>query len=208
MEFVDFRTENRRTRSSILAECEMLATLHSKGVPEDLLVKIGVAFLTNTFYASLLLDKNAILVGIREKDDLVAFVAATVDAKTLVWRIFKSHPFRSVWHGFSSILLQPSLWIPFMKALNLNAPAITSPAAEIFMITTESKYRGQNLGVKLLIELNKRLENQGIYSCYARVWSDKAAILKLYNKAGYKESGLVEFYGHRWKWMRCETSQV
>lgn len=181
--------------------CKSLAELHVTGVPNDLMTLLGADFLETLFYRGLLDSPHAVVVTIMDGETLAAYAAVALDMDRCLREIVISSPLRSVWFGFSRVLLQPKLWLPFIGAMRLDAPEHLKSASEILMIATADAYRGQGLGAKLLLAIDEDLRKRKVQACLARVREDNFHAMKLYKKNGYYEIDSVVFNSRQWKWL-------
>lgn len=193
--------------SKLQAVCGTLAKLHAIGAPDDLLTQMGVDFLKNLFYPGLLGSSNAVVLTVMDEETVAAFVAAAVDMQRCLREIVMSRPLRSVWYGFSSVLVQPRLWRGFLEATQVSAPEHAQPAAEILMVTTAINYRGRGLGRRLLLTLDEDLRRRGVRACIARVREDNTHAMRMYENSGYRDIGAVTFNGSQWRWLAHEVPE-
>lgn len=194
-------SQSLRESNRLQVMCGALARLHAAGAPNDLMTQIGADFLENMFYRGLLVSPQAVVLTIMDGETLAAFAAVALDMKRCLRQIVASQPLRSVWYGFSHVLLRPKLWGPFIEAMLLHTPEHTQTTAEILMIATADTYRGRGLGVKLLSVLDDDLQRRGVQACIARVREDNVYAIEMYERNGYHEMGSVTFNGGQWKWL-------
>lgn len=206
---IEFVTSRKlRDENCLEAVCKSLAGLHVTGVPNDLMTLLGVDFLETLFYRGLLDSPHAVVVTIMDGETVAAYAAVALDMDRCLREIVISSPLRSVWFGFSRVLLQPKLWLPFIGAMRLDAPEHLKSASEILMISTADAYRGKGLGVKLLSTIDEDLRKRGVEACLARVREDNLHAMRMYKGNGYYEVNSVIFNGSKWKWLVRDLSQI
>ena len=197
--------ENTSMRRKV---CASLAHIHREGSPDDLLSQLGVDFLGELFYPAVAASPASVVVTLEEKEKIVGFAAATTDTKGFLEIVVGSRPLESIYYGISRLLLKPWNATGVLAALRLRTPVVSTPTAEILMISILPLFRGKKVGRDLLGALHRELTHRRIRTCLARVREENGAAVALYESSGYVEIGEVRFRGSVWKWMGRSLCEI
>ena len=128
-----------------------IAAIHLESLPEDFLPSLGINFLTNFFYPSVLASQSANIFVLADRGNPVGFVIIALNSNDLLKDIIKYDTILFIKFiikkAFSSIdnFLQ-TLWISFSSFNSLQY----KDYGEIYIIAVKEKYRGLGLG-KILV---------------------------------------------------------
>ena len=169
-----------------------LVKLHYECLPHEFLTSISSNFLQG-FYANLLSSRNAIYLGVLEKNLLIgALVCLTKDYKPLIYNYLSF--FMLICANFFSLLFQPQKIFFFWQSFYFKKKF--PQETEIFFIGVRKKYQNKGIGKLLLIELSNLLKPQ--YQTITVDCKQKLPANNFYKHNGFKAVKNFNLYYEKW----------
>jgi len=170
----DSRTDQRSIQA--------IAALHSEGLPELLLSRLGPYFV-EAFYRVLRHDGTSLLLVCREGDRPVALAAGGPSVgrnfRRLTW-----DPGHFFLHLANAILKRPSLLIQLPASLR-SEQSLPEGFVELTYITVGAGFRGRGLGQQMVEEYCRWWARRGYAGVELSVEEENVAALGLYEKLGF-----------------------
>ena len=174
-----------------------LSSIHMAALPDDLLPRLGTAFLTRCFYPAGIDSKNAfILVNVNAENCICAFSVFAYDSELFLQAV-KRRKFFLFFSMFKTVLASLSflkeiaIYLRKFRMVLKETDIDLSRFPELYLIATNPEYQGLGLGGELLTEGLARLRTEG---CLVKTSSTDAK--RFYIRHGFREIG-KEYRGSR-----------
>ena len=139
-----------------------IATIHASELSPGILAELGPSFLT-LFYRHIAADRDSDLFVAVEHDQVLGFVAGTVDTAQFYRRLGLRH-LLSVGLYLAPYIVRPSVIRKIQVRLqNLGSKSMTNlPQAELLSIALQPSSKGKGVGHKLVAALQENFHRRGI----------------------------------------------
>ncbi|GBD90390.1 ribosomal-protein-alanine N-acetyltransferase [bacterium BMS3Abin04] len=157
-----------------------IALIHKKMLSSsDFLSECNVNFLAY-FYNTIAESDSTILITEDYDENVKGFLFFTTDKENYMKNFLT--------RNFLSLLKFPSIYIPLIKASirSFKSQRVQFYKNELVHIAVDSKFQGQGIGRKLLVELESILKERKINEYYLQVFGENIAAVSLYKKMGFE----------------------
>lgn len=171
-----------------------IALIHKKMLSNsDFLSECNVNFLAY-FYNTIAESDSTILITENDGKKVKGFLFFTTDRENYMRNFLTKN--------FPSILKFSNIYIPLIRAIirKVKSEHVPSYQNELVHIAVDSKFQGQGIGRKLLVELESILKVRNINEYYLQVFGDNLVAVSLYKKMGFETVKLFE-KGHQIKYL-------
>jgi len=186
-------------RISPLEPCwiEDVAKIHFNSLPNDFLPMLGLDFLINTFYPSVLSSSSGkVFVALNKFEKPVGFVLVTLKSKEFLKSIFKNRFLDFLKIGISSSFIS-------LENLKNNFQIITSSifsknildVGEIYIIATKISFRGKGIGKLLVKESVGFLKDNNISGIKIKTLSTNTGWIKHFSREGWELGNSFQMIG-------------
>ena len=145
----------------------------------DFLSECTVTFLAY-FYNTIAESASTIVITADYDENVKGFLFFTTDKENYMKNFLTGN--------FLSLLKFPSIYIPLIKASirSFKSQRVQFYKNELVHIAVDSKFQGQGIGRKLLVELESILKERKINEYYLQVFGENIAAVSLYKKMGFE----------------------
>lgn len=177
-----------------------VAAIHSKSLPDDFLPNLGIDFLVETFYPSVLRsDHGKVFIAIHCDNIPVGFVLVTLDSADLLKGIFRDRLLDFLKVGFrSSFSSFRNLINNFQIVVSGLFSNTTQNTGEIYIIAVKNSFQGKGVG-KLLV--NKSIEflmEHNIRGIRIKTLASNINWIGFFKKKGWKTEKEFQLIGNNY----------
>ena len=176
---------------------EKIARIHFDSLPSDFLPKLGLDFLTNTFYPAVLSSTSGkVFIAVNIFDEPVGFVLVTLDSNGFLTSILKNRFWDFLKIGISSSFIsRENLRNNFHIVLSSIFSKSTPDIGEIYIIAIENSFRGKGIGKLLIKKSFDFLKENSIGGIKIKTLSSNTGWIEHFLKDGWKLANRFQMIG-------------
>jgi len=176
---------------------DKIARIHFDSLPNDFLPKLGLDFLTNTFYPAVLSSPfGKIFVAINKLDEPVGFVLVTLNNNGFLTSILKNRFFDFLKIGISSSFISlENLRNNFQIVISSIFSKSTPDVGEIYIIAIKNSFRGKGVGKLLVGKSYEFLKENHIGGIKIKTLSINTRWIEHFLKDGWKLANRFQMIG-------------
>ena len=190
-------------RTATLDDVSSLVALHTAGLPNEFLVRLGPRFLTKVLFAALYESPRAHIYVAEDSSGVLGFLVSRDRMDGVMGEIIGRHPIRFAATCIPRLLRRPSLLSDCLGILaqlrSRSAAREDHGTVELLLMAVAEHARRRGIGRALVQHAVAQFQARGITSCRVRYHRANAPIDALYRGLGYPKRRDYRFGRHWWR---------
>ncbi len=177
-----------------MEQCQKLATLHLKALPDTISSKIGHFYLENIYRAITKDKKNNCTFVALDKEEIIGAIAATSNLKLFQSKVLKEFSAKSYFLLLISVLTLKASPLVILKRISFEKKLVKNyekKYAAITILYVNGSSRRKGVGTNLIKEIIKFYTNK-VDNIYVDTQITNKTAIKLYESLGFKRLKTIE----------------
>ena len=166
---------------------EAVSRAHNAAFPNEVLPKLGHAFLSN-LYKAILESESAFGVVCIVEGEVGGFVLANTDVENMYKRVLRGHWPKLIGPLITQLVKSPNLIPVVFETLfyGYRKDPRDTIKAEWMVWGVNPKYRGRNIGKRLVMKMNEMYKERGVSVYKLIVYDSNDHVNSIYTSWGFK----------------------